>query len=429
MEEFNDGLKIYSEEVRDVLSDPPKAIQKWGNTILLLFITILFLISWFVKYPDIITSQILITTTIPPQKVVSRTTGKVEVVLVKNKELVNENTVLAVLENTANYKDVFELKKIIKTINISKNKFPFELFNSAQLGEIENSFAAFRKEYIAEQLNNSFQPYRLEEIAQTYEANQLHERLSLLESQKEINQNELLLQKNDLKRYETLYHKGIYSTQEFEKQQLLYLQSQKSYKTLLGNISQLKSSLNELKRNSKTTLINESKEYTNLENNKIQAFHLLKEAIDDWELNYVLKSSIHGKVNFLDIWFKNQTVNIGDNVFSIIPTSNNIYIGKLKAKALNSGKIKIGQLVNIKLNDFPHREFGMLKGQIKNISLIPDKEGNQLIDISLSNGLKTTSNKKILFKQEMQGNADIITEDLRLIERLLYQFKDLFKRS
>ena len=429
MEEFNDGLKIYSEEVRDVLSDPPKAIQKWGNTILLLFITILFLISWFVKYPDIITSQILITTTIPPQKVVSRTTGKVEVVLVKNKELVNENTVLAVLENTANYKDVFELKKIIKTINISKNKFPFELFNSAQLGEIENSFAAFRKEYIAEQLNNSFQPYRLEEIAQTYEANQLHERLSLLESQKEINQNELLLQKNDLKRYETLYHKGIYSTQEFEKQQLLYLQSQKSYKTLLGNISQLKSSLNELKRNNKTTLINESKEYTNLENNKIQAFHLLKEAIDDWELNYVLKSSIHGKVNFLDIWFKNQTVNIGDNVFSIIPTSNNIYIGKLKAKALNSGKIKIGQLVNIKLNDFPHREFGMLKGQIKNISLIPDKEGNQLIDISLSNGLKTTSNKKILFKQEMQGNADIITEDLRLIERLLYQFKDLFKRS
>ncbi|WP_162789300.1 HlyD family secretion protein [Flavobacterium fluviale] len=198
---------------------------------------------------------------------------------------------------------------------------------------------------------------------------------------------------------------------------------------MLGNISQLKSSLNELKRNSKTTLTNESKEYTNLENNRIQAFHLLKESIDDWELNYVLKSSIHGKVNFLDIWFKNQTVNIGDNVFSIIPTSNTIYIGKLKAKALNSGKIKIGQLVNIKLNDFPHREFGMLKGQIKNISLIPDKEGNQLIDISLSNGLKTTSNKKILFKQEMQGNADNITEDLRLIERLLYQFKDLFKRS
>ena len=47
MEELNDGLKIYSEEVRDVLSDPPKAILRWGNTILFGFIMILLLISWF----------------------------------------------------------------------------------------------------------------------------------------------------------------------------------------------------------------------------------------------------------------------------------------------------------------------------------------------------------------------------------------------
>ena len=54
MEELNDGLKIYSEEVRDVLSDPPKTILRWGNTILLGFVFILFLLSWFIKYPDII---------------------------------------------------------------------------------------------------------------------------------------------------------------------------------------------------------------------------------------------------------------------------------------------------------------------------------------------------------------------------------------
>lgn len=57
MEEFQDELNIYSEEVvRDVLSDPPKAIYKWGNTILLFFIILLGLLSWFVKYPDVITS-------------------------------------------------------------------------------------------------------------------------------------------------------------------------------------------------------------------------------------------------------------------------------------------------------------------------------------------------------------------------------------
>jgi hypothetical protein len=36
--------------------------------------------------------------------------------------------------------------------------------------------------------------------------------------------------------------------------------------------------------------------------------------------------------------------------------------------------------------------------------------------------------KEIEFRQEMQGIAEIITEDLRLIERFFYQLKDVFKR-
>jgi len=51
-----------------------------------------------------------------------------------------------------------------------------------------------------------------------------------------------------------------------------------------------------------------------------------------------------------------------------------------------------------------------------------------LIDVSLPNGLKTSYKKQIVFQQEMTGSADIVTEDLRLLERLLYQFRDVFKR-
>ena len=65
---------------------------------------------------------------------------------------------------------------------------------------------------------------------------------------------------------------------------------------------------------------------------------------------------------------------------------------------------------------------------MNNISATPDKEGNLLIDVALPNGLDTSYEKKIIFQQEMTGTADIVTEDLRLIERLLYQFRDMFKR-
>lgn len=428
MEELKDDLKIYSEEVRDILSDPPKSIQKWGNTILLLFIVLLFLISWFVKYPDIIVSQIVITTNTPPQKLVVKTSGRIEAILVKDKTTVKQNTPLAILENAAKYQDVFILKNILDTINIYKSKFPFEKLNSAQLGEVESAFANFRKECVADQLNARLQPYRVEGSAQNYEASQLQERLNLLEGQKEINQSELVLQKKDFDRYEILFQKGIYSSQEIERQRLLYLQAQKSFKSLLSTISQVKSALNELSRNSKTTHINESKEIINLENNKIQAFYQLKKAVKDWELNYVLRSSIDGKISFLQIWAENQPVEAGVTVFAIIPSRESGYIGKVKAPTLNSGKIKVGQNVNIKLTNFPYREFGILKGRTQTISLTPDKEGNLLVDVLLPNGLETSYKKGIPFQQEMQGNADIVTEDLRLIERLLYQFRDVFER-
>ncbi len=99
MEELQDDLKIYSEEVRDVLSAPPKAIFKWGNTILLFFIFLLGLLSWFIKYPDIIRAEVLITTQTPPEKLVARTTGKIQKIWIKNQEKVTANTPIAIIEN------------------------------------------------------------------------------------------------------------------------------------------------------------------------------------------------------------------------------------------------------------------------------------------------------------------------------------------
>jgi hypothetical protein len=101
---------------------------------------------------------------------------------------------------------------------------------------------------------------------------------------------------------------------------------------------------------------------------------------------------------------------------------------KVESSAQNSGKLKIGQKVIIRLANYPDKEFGVIEGKLKTISLTPDKDGNLLLDIELPNGLQTSYKKQINFQQEMTGTADIITEDLRLLERLLYQFRDVFRR-
>lgn len=431
MEEDNTTFELRSEEVQDILTKVPHWMIRWGTVLIFVIILMLFFVSWFIKYPDVVNTEIVITTNIPPEKIVAKSSGRIEAILVKNKSIVNKNSTLAIIENTANYNDVFLLKSIVESYNINdpKEEFPFSKLKNTQLGEIESAFAVFQKDYQAQELNHDLRPFAIENRAQISEKIQIKERLDILQQQKVINESELQLQKNEVARFEVLFNKGIISAQEMEVKKLNFLQAQKSYRSLLSSISQLKSSLIDNTKSSQSSQVNSTKEEVNLGRNMAQSFYQLKKVIKDWELAYALKSSISGKVTFLQVWTENQTINSGDNVFSIIPDAKNGFIGKVKAPALNSGKIKAGQRVNIRLANFPDREFGVLKGRIENISLVPDKDGNLLIDVALPNGLQTSYNKQIIFQQEMKGSAEIVTEDLRLIERILYQFKSIFEQT
>jgi len=429
MPEHND-IELRSEEVQDILTRVPHWMIRWGNIVVLLILFSMMLGAYFVQYPDIVTTEVIITTQNPPEKLVARTSGKISEILVTDRSEVQPKTALAIIENTADYRAILALKNCIDTISINASQFnfPFENFSNLQLGEIQNSFTIFEKDYIAYDLNRDLHPYSVEKTAQSAETNQLQERLLLAQQQYQISQNELQLKKQELERYRKLHEKGVIATQEWESKNLDYLQSEKNVRNISTQLSQMRSSINDLKRNSGNTRINESKDNINLLRNVLQSFTQLKKAINDWELMYVLRSSIKGQVSFMQIWVKNQTINSGDQVFTIVPTDSKNYIAKVKAPAQNAGKIKLNQTVNIRLANYPDREFGIIKGKIKSISLTPDKEGNLLIDVSLPNGIETSYDKKIIFQQEMSGTADIVTEDLRLIERLLYQFRDIFRR-
>ena len=429
MEKLQDDLKIYSEEVRDVLSAPPKAIFKWGNTILLVFILLLLFLSWFIKYPDIIRAEVTITTQFPPEKLIAKSSGRISKLFIENQKEIKENTPIAIIENAANYETVFLLKAITDTLKQKETfYFPIEKYDFSELGTIETAFTNFKNNYINYRQYLDYKPHQIEKNSQSIESNQQYNRISILQQQISIATKELQLKKKELGRFEILFKKGIISAQEWESKQFDYLQQEKNQQALKTQLSQLKSSLNDLSRNMQNTNVNELKDNVVLLQNTIQAFNQLKKEIADWDLNFVLRSSINGKVSYFQVWSENQVVSIGEELFSVIPKSSSNCIAKLRVAALNSGKIKSNQDVVIRLANYPDREFGILKGKLSTISLIPTKEGILLLDAKLPNGLQTSYKKQINFQQEMTGTADIVTEDLRLLERLLYQFRDVFRR-
>jgi hypothetical protein len=428
--EHIDQINLRSEEVQEILTKIPHWMIRWGNVLFLSLIIMLLLMSWFVRYPDIIPSYAIITTQIPPQKEYAKITAKLDAILVEDNQNVNKNESLAILENTANYNDILKLKYIIGRIKLNSKAFyfPIDSLPILFLGDIEPQFALFENSYIQYKLNKELKPFSNEALANSYSISELNRRLKNLKSQRAINKTELEFIKKDLNRQKNLFDKGVVSAQDYENKQLQYAQAERRYKNIEFSISQIRERISNARKTSKGREINQVKKEMILLKNVIQSFNQLKKAVKDWENLYVLKSNVNGKVSFLNYWNTNQTVNQGDLVFTIIPSQNSSFIAKLKTPSHNSGKIKIGQTVNIKLENYPYAEFGVLNGTIKSISLIPDIEGSYYIDAELPKKLITSYKKEIEFKQEMRGTAEIITEDLRLIERLFYQFREVLKR-
>ena len=105
-------------------------------------------------------------------------------------------------------------------------------------------------------------------------------------------------------------------------------------------------------------------------------------------------------------------------------------MGRLKVPSSGFGKVMVGQPVNIKLNGFPYLEFGILKGNVASISSVPEETAGGLaytVDVALPRGLESTYRKELPFVQNMDGSAEIITEDLRLIDRFVQPIRSLLR--
>ena len=97
----------------------------------------------------------------------------------------------------------------------------------------------------------------------------------------------------------------------------------------------------------------------------------MKNQLIDWDQSFILKTPVPGQVTFNNFWSANQFVTSGDVVFTIVPVEKQQIVGRAMVPIRGAGKITSGQKVNIKLDNFPHMEYGILQGKVVNISKVP----------------------------------------------------------
>ena len=410
-------IEIRSEEVQEIIGHTPNWIVQWGITLIFFVFTALLAVSWFIKYPDVIKANVTITTIPAPLPIVPRTSGNL-VLIKKENDVVQKGEVIAYINSTTNFQHVLQLENSLKEEFHSQPDFA--------LGDLQPYYGAFLEAAKNHELflrNDIFDKQILQVKKQIGSYRKLKKSLT---AQFQLMQKETGLAHARFKRDSILYKNNVIAQLQYEEAQALYLQQERSFENAKASITSNEIQINLLE-----------KQAMELEVQKVDQKNKLRQGVDNterdllakiakWKETYVLTAPMNGRVAYLGFLKQGAYLEAGKPIFSVIPDSKKLF-AQAELPLAGSGKVKVGQEVNIRLENFPAEQFGMIHGKIAEISALPF-DSNYLVKIDLSNYLTTTYHKTLPFKQQLKGETEIITEDLRLLERVFYQFKNLLQQ-
>lgn len=410
-----------SEEVQDIIERMPTRWCAWVALIVSILMSMLIGLSFLISYPDTVDGEVSITGAKAPLRLVSRSNGRLHLLKEPN-QTISQNATIAYIESGASYNDVQLLKAYLE-------RSPKPLPSNLKLGELGGSYNSYL--IAVEHWERLMKSDRYKTMRKSIEAQ--------IQSNKDVVQqlsNSLAFKEKVLynlqkamERDSILASKKVVSKSELEQTQNSLLAQAEAEASLrssqLMKQAEIKTSQIEIARSH----IEEDEQLEAAYIDMMAKRNLLQTELRLWEEKYVIKAPTNGKLDYLGFWRENLMVKEGVELFTILPQHGEI-MGEAYIPAIGAGKVKVGQLVNIKLNDYPYDEFGLLCGKVVSISPLMNKVQmnnavveTYLVRIAFPQGVTTNFDHKLSLNFESKGTAEIVTKPKRLIERLFDNLK------
>jgi HlyD family secretion protein len=423
-------IELRSEEFQEILGKTPPWILRWGISVVGMIVVFILTGSAIIKYPDIISAKAVLTGSVPPATITARSSGKLNRLYVADNQQVKSGDYLAVIDNPAHTEDLLLLKDYLSRIQIDGDSPPELPEKELQVGDLQSLYATF---YVTlfdyrEYRRMRYYPQKIgitrNRIVQ-YEA----QYRNLLRQQR-LTEEQAALSHQQYRRDSLLHNTGLISPEDLEKSKALFIQSLLACENMEAALNNMQIQIAQLKESLLDTGHQDTESLNDLRSRIRSLTTQLKAEIQAWELSYVLRAPIDGTVTFTNYWIENQNVSAGEDVFAVIPEPDFRVIGKALLPVVRSGKVEVGQKVNIRLDNFPENEYGILRGKVAGMSLVPAQSGEAAfytVEISLPDRLVTSYRIELPCMPNMQGLADIVTEDISLLERLILPIKKILK--
>jgi multidrug resistance efflux pump len=426
MEEIDiEETEIRSEAVRDFLETIPNWLIRWGILSVSIVLLVVFSAGWWIHYPTIVVADFTLSSTNLPKPVIAKVDGRLEKIFVKENQKVKTGEMLGYLESTASHNEVLRLESELKNFDDNLLKENIEGVHTVNLnkyyhlGEIQNQYQDFQQNYV--QMSSLFKDKYFQKRKDFIE-NDINETLTInehLQDQLKLYDRDVELSDKEYKINEKLLKEKVIAKLDLYREESKLLAKKIPIKNIQNTILN-----NRALVNSKQREILELESATLLQKESFkQSLNVLKSNIEQWKSRYVLLSPIDGRVNLAGSLQEKQYLKSGSEIL-FISTQNKTYLGEIRIPQANFGKVKKGQKVLIKLQGYPFEEFGSVHGRIVIIAELSSQDNQSFwATVSLPNGLLTDANKKVEYKTGMKASAEIVTEDMKLIERLLFAFK------
>ena len=439
MPEKIEHIELRSDEVQEIMSYVPNWMIRWGITLIFILIALGIFITWFIKYPDVISGSATLSTKVPTVKLFTKNSGEINTLNYIDHQKIKKGEVIALIENSLDLASKEYLENLCNEIETSLQGDNLIVnFEDEQLvfGTIQADYQTLKTAYLDYKFFSSNSTQRIQ-IANIKDQIKNYTILrSVAYQQLNTSQKQFSRAQEKFKSDKVLYKKNVISKMEFYEEEKKLIQVENE----VGNYKKASVESSIRITDLQKELAQISIEYNKQRNDFLTSINAslgtIRNAVDNWGRNFEIKSPIDGGLSYLENVAENQFVESGKALFAIIP-NNQEFIGYLTIQQQGYGKIKVGQKVRIKVDNYPYYEFGQLDGEITSISLIPTDGGstgnsestNQKqyrVEFKLTKGLKSSYGKTFEYTPEMSGSAEIITEDLRLMERTFNKFKKVF---
>jgi len=394
---------------------------RWGSTPFGVIFIVLIIFTWFIKYPDTIIGDFTLSTSNPPIQIINRLDGSIKTIHFQEGEYVKKGEKIVAIENVLAPNGVLFLSQFLTDVKTSLSNKHFEFQNltsNNSLGEIQTAYNELLNNLkdFNSLMNNQY--YLIEANALQNKIEQNKQLILNTRNKVDISKESLEIAKERFQINQQLYQSKVLTKMEFLDNKEKLNSNKKAFEDINTLLIERKIALDGL-QNQYDKLVFDRQEQKRKTRESIEnKIRTIENHVAIWSKGNILKAPFDGVVSYSKPLYPNMFVPSNEPLFIIIPQSED-YKGYISVSHKGMGKIKVGNKVFIRFHNYPHKEFGQVVGVI---DYIPNIAFNNSFNISvkLSDGLTTTYNRKIVFTPEMQGEAEIITKDIRLAERFVY---------